>query len=125
MLLGARLRIGRRTGQREARMVVAHLGRARGAQQVGDRLPVLTAVGRAEHELAVPVRDGIAIDGDAAESGPRSLIWRSIAARCSPRRSSIAGDFANRPRFRTWARVTLHWLAHRNLSEHESGNPQE
>ena len=67
------------------------------AQAVAHRVPALVRVRRVQRQLARAARRGVAIDGDPAESGPRLDICTSIAARCSPRRSSTSGDFAKRP----------------------------
>src|SRR3954447_22627851 len=47
--------------------------------------------------LLAPVGAGSRYTATPALSGPRSLIWPSIAPRCSPRRSSTAVDLLNSP----------------------------
>src|SRR3954452_10609283 len=47
--------------------------------------------------LLAPVGAGSRETATPALSGPRSLIWPSIAPRCSPRRSSTAVDLLNSP----------------------------
>src|SRR4029078_7947158 len=47
--------------------------------------------------LLAPVGAGSRYTATPALSGPRSLIWPSIAPRCSPRRSSTPVDLLNSP----------------------------
>jgi len=126
VLLGPRLGIRRRAGHAEQGVVVTHGRLARGPELMADRGPVLMRVRRAQHELAVTVRNRVSIDATPAESGPRSLIWRSIAARCSPRRSWIAGVFANRPTIPHMGAPHPSVVGIGNLPDTTTpGNPQE
>src|SRR6478672_10356865 len=56
-----------------------------------------TASAECSDTLLAPAGAGSRYTATPALSGPRSLIWPSIAPRCSPRRSSTPADLLNSP----------------------------